>query len=171
MRLDLATFVTQPSGHLSDDDIVVSLRSSGPDLSAEQARDVEEVMISTSSAKIRNAAALALVDANYPDLQVAINKVLRRPGVASSAGTLLFCLLETNSRVEVAAIPSLVRDGSYEARSELLMLTSEGMITMGHDAEMDTVQSELQSIASSLDAAASEVARLAIQDLEALRRA
>lgn len=171
MRLDLATFVTEPTGNpdVSEDDVVECLRTGPAGLSAGQAETVESMLVSTTSAKIRNAAALALLDMRSPRLEAAINTLLRRPTIARSAGTLLFCLMEADLRVAATAIPNIVRDGSYEARSELLILTSEGKVSFEHAAEMGALLADLAHIASTADAEAAEVAALAQEDIEALR--
>lgn len=172
MRLNLATLVTEPTSHpdVADDDVVDVLRTLGAGMSAGQAERVDAILSSTASAQVRNAAALALLDAQDPRLGAAINRLLRRPEIAATAGTLLFCLMESKSPLAAAAIPVIVRGGSYEARSELLILTSDRMVSFEDEAEMDTLHAELSTIASSADTEAAEVAGLALEDLEVLRQ-
>ena len=79
--------------------------------------------------------------------------------------------MDSNSRVAADAIPTIVQGGSYEARSELLILTSEGKVSFEHDAELDSVLAQLAEIASSCESEAAEVASLAREDLEMLRPA
>lgn len=171
MGLQLSTFVAESAKlpDLPEDQLVDVLRTSGAGLSTDQAETVEAPMLSTSSFKVRNAAAIALLDARYPRLETAINEVLAHSAIAKSAGTLLFCLMEANLRLAASVLPNLIQHGSYEARSELLILTSGGSISFEKDADLDDLRAALTDLTQSADNEAAEVAALALEDVQALR--
>jgi hypothetical protein len=171
MRLHLATFARDEPTHpdISEDELSELLREEGANLSnnPELANVVLAFLQSTDSVKIRKAAALALLDAHYPHLENVINGLLTRPELAKVAGTLIFCLMESGSRIFPDAILNIVRNGSYEARSELLILTSDGLVRAESEAEMDRLRHQLAGAISEGSKEAAEVAALALEDLQA----
>ena len=69
---------------------------------------------------VRNAAAMALMDARDAQAAPRIVEALRDPEVAPQAGTLLYVLGQLKGRVPLPVVVEVIREGSFEARAEVV---------------------------------------------------
>ena len=127
---------------------------------------IAAMLRSTRSAKVRSAAALALADLGGDTAAEAINSVLEREDVAPAAGTLLFALDELGAQVRLGPALNILRNGSYEARAELLILLQDGRLAQTSDQELTRAKTELQLLAAGTDSEAAEAASLALEALD-----
>ena len=79
-------------------------------------------------AGIRNSAALALSDLGARDAVAAIAEVIERPGIAGSAGTLLYAIEELGGTIPLRLLLHVLSNGSYEARQQALDLLSADQV-------------------------------------------
>jgi HEAT repeat protein len=90
-------------------------------------RRVKTILERTESAKVRNAAALALADMHAADADKALIGLLRRDDTRDSRGTLLYALEQIGARVPLDCLAHVLVHDGYEAREEALALLAEGM--------------------------------------------
>lgn len=123
---------------------------------------IEALLRTSKSAKVRNAAALALVELRSPDASKAINSVLTRKDIALTGGTLLFALDELGAKVRPDAALNVLLHGSYEARAELLILLQKGLFEPFSETEGELAKHELRTLADGSDHEGSEAAEIAL---------
>ena len=106
-----------------DDRIVHALRNTPTLPNEDRAQSVElvtKLMLETSSNKVRNAAAIFLTDVLGKAAAENIVRVLKRPGLAKAAGSLLFSLNDVEARLPLDLILDMIEQGSLEAQGEAL---------------------------------------------------
>lgn len=149
-----------------DTDVVDLLRGLPVDLEEAQWPRVWDgiaaLLLASRSAKVRNAAALALGDMRYPDAVGVINSVLARRDVAMTGGTLVYVLSEIEGDVSFDAVLNLVEHGSYESRAELIMHLEKGLVAALDEARQRALRVELSRLAKGKDVDAAEAAHLAL---------
>ena len=147
-----------------DEDALVSvlggLKDCPPSRQAES--DVVEVLRTTASRRVRNAAALTLADLGASGMTSHIVDVLRDPKIPGEAGTLLFVLHELGAFLPLDVIPWLIAEGSYEARAETLMFVEEGRVEAADDQQKGDAKRMLTALASDNDEETAEAACLAL---------
>jgi hypothetical protein len=74
----------------------------------------------TNSSRVRNAAALALLDLHVGSAKDALISLLKRPDTKGSRGTLLYALEQLGVDVPLAVLAEIIVNESYEAREEAL---------------------------------------------------
>lgn len=90
-------------------------------------RRVKTILERTGSARVRNAAALALADMRTPGTEKTLIALLRRDDIRDSRGTLLYALEQIGARVPLDCLAGVLVQDGYEAREEALALLAEGM--------------------------------------------
>lgn len=128
--------------------------------------EIERQLLASRSAKVRNAAALALADMRYPRTGEAINSLLVRPDVALTAGTLIFALEEADASISLEATVNIVRRGSYESRAELVILLGKTGVSPFDQEHGRSAERELSRLAAGDDADAAEAASLVLDLLD-----
>lgn len=93
----------------------------------------------TRSARIRNAAVLALVDIGHEDAAQIIVSLLREPHTAGARGTLLFALQELGVKIPIGDIVALLRQDSFETREECILALAEGRYEASPEAYREAV--------------------------------
>lgn len=128
---------------------------------------VAQLLQSTTSNSVRNAAALALVDLGGDDAAQIIIDVLHRPDVAKASGTLIYAVDELGASIPLSVLARLLERGSYEARSQALSFLEEGRVARSSDDEWEDGRRVLAALAVSDDAEAAEAGRTALDHLGA----
>lgn len=129
---------------------------------AKRIEDIQTVLLRTRSAKVRNAAAVALVDMNAKAACGTIVTVLRRPNMGREAGTLLYALDELGASLPLDVAIDLIENGSYEARAEILLLLQKDRIEpFGSDARHAAIR-RLSALRLMPDAELGEAATIAL---------
>lgn len=126
---------------------------------------VAELLTSTPSERIRNAAALALADSGQRDTVSHLVSVLRDGRIAKQAGTPLFALDELGGSLPLDVAVDLIANGSYEARAETLFVFEDDRIE-GSEDRLDEARLSLGGLAASGDTEIAEAAGLALGFLE-----
>ena len=114
----------------SEDQIVHELKNLSIDASWQDkeilSKDVFDILRETPSARIRNAATMALVGLGVEHAIKNIVDVLRRKDIVKSSGTLLFALNEINASIPLNVLMEIVELGSFEARNQAMFFLEEG---------------------------------------------
>lgn len=164
--LGLLTFRDDRIGASSigeEDRLVAELAELGRNPNDRIAADLAaRIMSRTTSARLRNAAVLALVDLDARSKVSDIVNLLRQPGIDCSAGTPLFALGELGGRLPLDVAVKLIAKGSFEARAETLTFMEEGRIDDTSDASAADALASLTRIAAGSDLEAAEAATLAL---------
>jgi hypothetical protein len=79
-----------------------------------------EILEKTNSARVRNAAALALADLRTDAAKDRLIDLLSRPDTTGSRGSLLYALDRLGADVPLAVLAEIIVDDAYEAREEAL---------------------------------------------------
>lgn len=116
-------------------------------------------LLKKNSPVVRNAAALALSDMGSRAAVPKIVDAVMMPGVARTAGTLLFAIEELEGTIPIRALVHLIANGSYEARQQALDLLASGHV------EMDDVDSAVRQLEGLCSDASDEKAAAAQQAL------
>ena len=120
----------------------------------------------TPSRKVRDAAAIALVDMNARNACDSVIAVLRRPEIGREAGTLLYALDELDASIPLDVAVSLIEHGSYEARAETILLMQEGRIGSFDAAARLAASSKLVDLQTAPDEELAEAATLALDAID-----
>lgn len=163
-HLSLVQGSSRASPRSEDDGVLAALdRLADVELSPEVRFAVAcDIVRSASEDRARNAAAIALADLGDARAADAIAEVLRRPGMARSAGTLLYALLELDAALPIDLLTRMVIEGSYEARNEALTMMERGNV-VPFDAEAGRRSGEaLSHVARASDPEAAEAAGAAL---------
>ena len=110
-----------------------------------------ELLRTTQSAAIRNAAALALSDLRAVDAVKDIAGVILKPGVSNSAGTLLYAIEELGGDLPLSVFVHVLVDGSYEARQQALDLLVAGHVAATEGDNVEELLAQLEPLLSSGD--------------------
>ena len=152
-----------------NDDAIVAMIREASDLSASRrptAEDVRALLVETRSNRVRNAAAVALADLRADGAADAIVTLLRSPGAAANAGTLLFALDELGGSLPLDVLLTMIEHGSYEARSEALGFLAGDRLTTDDDGDLLDAGDRLDALAGASDP---DMSRAAAEALERLR--
>lgn len=113
------------------------------------AEAVFAVVRQTRSSRVRNAAALAIVDlGDREGASDVLAEVLARPSVAHEAGTLVYALDEIGGSLPLSPFVNLVELGSSEAREEAMLLLESGRVVARSEEELDAARDRLSVLAN-----------------------
>lgn len=165
--------VTAPRHTLAmDDDVPLATLRAALDAPAseraDRVRQVTRLLTTTGSRKVRNAAAIALIDLDAKEATGLLLDTLARPEIGPEAGSLVYALDELGGAPSLAAILMLVEHGSYEARSGLVELIQAGRIAPFDRAEAIVASDHLFRLKATSD---EETAEAASSALDAIARA
>lgn len=128
----------------------------------ERAEKVVDILKQTDSARVRNAAALALADMNASQEADVLVQLLKDPKTRKSGGTLLYALQEIGKKVPLKILIDVILDGSYEAQQEALCLLFGGDYTQ---TELSEGKRKLRSSLGSLNKERAELIKRALKAL------
>ena len=146
--------------------VIEELRSLKSQRSSRRSRAAKAMQIleHTSSSRVRNAAALALVDLRVPDAKHALVNLLTRPDTKGSRGTLLYALEQLGAAVPLPILAEIIADESYEAREEALALIARDPIECPA-GELARARATLEAARPSADDERSQAIRRALEHL------
>jgi hypothetical protein len=124
--------------------------------------DPAKLVQETRSHRIRDAAALALLDLGYPGTAELLIPLIATSETTGHNGTLLYVLNELKAIVPLGKLIGILVSGKYEAREEALMLLERAQ---SDDAELSRALIELDRLRQSEDEELSAVAAAAIDRL------
>jgi hypothetical protein len=127
--------------------------------------EIEELIGRTASHRLRNAAALALVDLKAVGAAERIGALLERPDVAPQSGTLLFALEELGGWLPLQSFVTVLRYGSFEGRSEALHFLDAGRVSVPDPDARRTAIGQLAALVAGSDPEAAEAAEEAVSIL------
>lgn len=102
----------------------------------------------TSSARIRNAAALALADMKAHDAKDSLVALLADSATKGARGTLLYALEQLGEAIPLSILIMIITDDSYEAREEALFFLAKGRFDCS-SKELETVRAKLEALTTS----------------------
>ena len=124
------------------------------------------ILVSTTSAVVRDTAALALVDLDAREETDALLAVIGRPEMAEHAGTLLFALDELGAAIPLDLILQLIERGSYEAKAEVVLLVQAGRLAVPSSSdELEAGRLQLTRLTASPDIDIKEAAAATLREL------
>jgi HEAT repeat protein len=123
-----------------------------------------QILERTVSARVRNAAALALADLRARSAKDALIDLLKRQETKGSRGTLLYALGELGADLPLPVLADIIADDSYEAREEALTFLASGRIE-GSAEEVARARAMLDAALPSADAERSQAIRRALEYL------
>lgn len=147
------------------DDDLVALMKRGPESVGFPAEALLAVLRQTSSSRVRNIAALAIVDFRPPGGEAALAEVLERRDVAKEAGTLVYALDEIGGSLPLPAFMVLIEHGSYEARAEAILLMENDRVVGSTDNDYAVARARLHILAAAPTHALAEAASEALNRL------
>lgn len=173
MRTSVDSPVARALREGNEGNIVTALRRM-PEDAAEYgapvlAKEAGLLLRTTTSHRVRNAAAIGLADMRAPNAVSSIVEVLRESSMADSAGTLLFALGELNALVPLDVVVNIIEHGSFESRAEALIAMEEGRTTAIGAAKAREAHSTLKRFSE--DGSEEERAEAAKEALGYLERA
>lgn len=152
---DLGRSAGDTADTIDEDDIVKTLRTASDHAGAEERpgwiRTAADLLARTASRRNRNAAALALADLNAREAAGTLVDVLRRPEVATEAGTLLYALDELGASLPLDVAVGIIERGSYEGRAQVVLLLEERRVDRPADAELSAWRDRLGRLAARED--------------------
>jgi hypothetical protein len=110
-----------------------------------------QVLEQANSSRVRNAAALALVDLRASGAKEALINLLKRPDTKGSRGTLLYALEQLGASLPLLLLADIIVDESYEAREEALAFIANNRIEFSPE-EFGRAKARLADAAASADA-------------------
>jgi hypothetical protein len=110
------------------------------------APDVALACLGDERPGVRNAGAMTLLDLRDERAPEAVRASLVRPGVAPQSGTLVYVLHELGGHMTLGAALSVARDGSFEARAEMVEMMREGLVEAGDPLVIADVLIELATL-------------------------
>ena len=149
-----------------DEQLVQTLRQVKSLRTRRQARQhqVIEILRATGSARVRNAAALALADMRANQASEEIISLLSRPDTIGARGTLLYALDRLGSFVPLPTLTAIILEDPYEAREEALGLIDKHRARYS-DRERRTALRHLRDGLAAVDDARARSAKSAIEYL------
>jgi len=123
-----------------------------------------QILEQTNSSRVRNAAALALVDLRDDSAKDALINLLMRPDTKGSRGTLLYALEQLGANVPLPVLADIIADESYEAREEALALIARDHIECSAE-EFARAQARLEAALAAADGERSQAIRRALESL------
>lgn len=161
MRSPLASAVL-----LGDDDTIIDGIGRVTTEWSSHIRDIVAILRETKSSRVRDAAALALVDMNAKAACGSIVDMLRRPEIAHQAGTLLYALDELGASIPVDVAVNLIETGSYEARAETILFLQDGRIDAVDESDRLNAMAKLLDLATSQDPELAEAAAIGLKSFD-----
>jgi HEAT repeat protein len=123
-----------------------------------------QILEQTNSARVRNAAALALADLRAHNAKEALINLLTRPETQGARGTLLYALKQLGANIPLPILADIIADESYEAREEALGLIVQGRIECSTE-EFARARAKLEAAHASADGERSEAIGRALEYL------
>ncbi len=149
----------------NEDQIVSELKSLRVGVSLQDkdtlSRDVLDILQETSSARVRDAAAITLSELGITQNTMKIVDVLRRKDVARSSGSLLFVLNEINATLPLSVLMQVVEYGSFEARNQAMFFLEDGRFDRVHISDLNIAIAHLKYLTKLDDQEAAEAADFA----------
>ena len=146
-------------------------QNAGTEEKSKSAAVALEILATTPSHRIRNAAALALADSGAPETVQSIMELLRRPEIAKASGTLMYVLNELGASIPLCLAVDLIENGSFESRVEALTFLEHDRVDLASGADMGAALDRLGRLADQEDDPdCAEAAQLALQDLRRWQR-
>jgi hypothetical protein len=132
--------------------IVEELRDLKSQRSPRQARIAKALRAveQTYSARVRNAAALALADLRAAGAKDVLINLLQRPETKGSRGTLLYALEQLRSDIPVPVLANIVVEDPYEAREEAVSAIARGHAE-GAPEDLASARAKLKHAVASAD--------------------
>jgi hypothetical protein len=124
-----------------------------------------DVVSSTNSAKVRNAAAIALADMKVTEAKQVLVRLLHLPGTGGHRGTLLYGLGQLGVNVPLAILVDMIAEGPYETRQEAVNLIATDRVDNKTDEEIGRAEPALRKLVDSEDEEVKEAARSALSYL------
>ncbi len=154
---------------LDEGSVISELKSVGPwsPHHIELKSIIVSILQQAKSDRVRNAAAIAIVDLKATDAAHDIIDVLRRPEVAKVSGTLIYAVDELGASIPFLVLARLLELGSYEARAQALLFFEENRIALGSEDDQQEGWQVLTSLAVGDDIEGAEAGRLALDLLHA----
>jgi hypothetical protein len=168
-----------------DRQVSVSARSNLPDaddatieafdrLVQDGANDAERQMIlrlaeTTSSPRIRNAAAIAMADLRIEGARQLLVRLLARDDTKGHRGTLLYALEELGDKIPLPLLVTLLLEGNYETREQALDLLGKEQILFTSE-ELTAAIAALRALPSCEDEYSADVGKTAVRWLKSLKR-
>lgn len=123
-----ASGIARPTGDESP--VIAELRGLKGQRSPREPRIAKavEILKQANSARVRNAAALALADMRAQNAKEPLISLLTRPETKGARGTLLYALEQLRADVPIAILAEIIATESYEAREEALGFIVRGRI-------------------------------------------
>ena len=148
-----------------EDTIVDALKNLRVD-NSEQDREllsahVFDILQETIAQRIRNAAALTLVDLGINQTTMRIVDVLRRADLAEVSGTLLFALNEIDASIPLGIIVDVIENGSFEARNQAMFFLEEHRFIDADSVYIEGMITHLSKLMESKDEEQAEAAEFA----------
>ena len=144
--------------------IIQELRRAKTQKSSELVAKVAQILTETDSARIRNAAAVALADMNAREKADVILQLLMERKTQSSRGTLLFALEQMGAKIPLKILAEIILTDSYEARQEALGLIKAQQTTFTQ-AELRGGEKVIRESLSSLTSERFDTAQAALKIL------
>jgi hypothetical protein len=133
----------------------------------ERIRSVLKILDETASPRVRNAAALALVDMRAASAKEKLVELLTRADTQPSRGTLLYALDELGAKIPIRVLTAVVVEGSYEAREEALGFLARSKFEAS-DGDLGLAQRELEKVSSSRDVERADAAKAGLEILKSV---
>jgi hypothetical protein len=130
---------------------------------ARAARAVQ-ILEQTGSARVRNAAALALADMRADAGKDALIDLLKRHDTKGSRGTLLYALQELGADLPLPVLADIITEESYEATEEALNFLAKGLVEDSAEG-FARARARLEAALLSADAERSQAIRRALEYL------
>jgi HEAT repeat protein len=123
-----------------------------------------QILEQTNSARVRNAAALALADLRAHSAKEALINLLTRPETRGSRGTLLYALEQLGADVPLSILVDIITKEPYEAREEALAAVARDRIECSAE-EFARARATLEDAGASADEERSQAIRRALEYL------
>ena len=162
-----ATGLDNAGSRQDESRLVEELRGLKSQRSPRQARIAEaaRILVQTHSPRVRNAAALALVDLRAHRASDPLLSLLTRSDTKGSRGTLLYALEQLRAHVPLPILVNIIAEESYEAREEALSLLDRRLI----DCSPEDLSHARITLEAALTSAHDERSRAITRALEYLR--
>jgi len=128
-----------------------------------------EILMTTHSPRLRNAAAIAVADLNSNDAKEVLIHLLIRKDTKKSRGTLLYALDEAGASIPIDILTQVITTSRYEAREEAVRFFEAGKIIWKPEQLKDSIR-KLQRMTTSRNIERSQVAKRALHLASTLSR-
>ena len=147
---------------VDEEQMIAWLRDVGSRPPALTTAEIARLLDRTGSHRLRNAAALALADLKADGAAERIGVLLRRADVAPQSGSLLFALDELGGTLSLEGLLNILRNGSFEARSEALHFLDADRVSMADPESRRVASAHLTALAAGPDPDAAAAAQDAL---------